>query len=580
MAKMKAGQALAKVLESWQVDHIYGITADSINNTVDGLYQEKDKIKYIQVRHEEVGSLAASADAKLTGKIGVSFGSAGPGATHLFNGLYDAKMDHAPVLAIVGQSATGVMNTSFFQEMNQDPMFVDVAVFHEQVVSVHQIPYVVDQAIRAAYANKGPAVVIIPDDLSGQEIEFTEFKTAPIYKEQMHTKFDEKTIDHVVSAIQSAKHPVVWAGVGLKGATKELVAVSEKFSLPVLSTVPATGVMPTDHPNFMGSRGRLGTKPGFEVSQMADLVISVGTNYPFLRFLPEGVKVIQVNNNAADIGKQRDVDLAILGDGQDFLKELLKRDVTIEPTDFLKAARLDKQNWDKWLDTLASDDSKGLPAEAVMKTIKAHSTDDTIFGADVGNNTEWAIRQIPLNKNQKFTLSSWFATMGYGLPSGIAGKLSFPDRQVVTISGDGGFAMVMQDLLTEVKYQLPVVNVILENKVFGFIQHEKIAAKQAPYGIDLLGANWAGVAEDMGAIGFTVTDQKSLDAAFDKIDELQKAGNTKPIVVDAKVKNVDPIDTSFIPMDPDQFDQDTIDNYKKTYNVFDQPALSEILKNL
>ncbi|WP_367371333.1 thiamine pyrophosphate-dependent enzyme [Pediococcus parvulus] len=580
MAKMKAGQALAKVLESWQVDHIYGITADSINNTVDGLYQEKDKIKYIQVRHEEVGSLAASADAKLTGKIGVSFGSAGPGATHLFNGLYDAKMDHAPVLAIVGQSATGVMNTSFFQEMNQDPMFVDVAVFHEQVVSAHQIPYVVDQAIRAAYANKGPAVVIIPDDLSGQEIEFTEFKTAPIYKEQMHTKFDEKTIDHVVSAIQSAKHPVVWAGVGLKGATKELVAVSEKFSLPVLSTVPATGVMPTDHPNFMGSRGRLGTKPGFEVSQMADLVISVGTNYPFLRFLPEGVKVIQVNNNAADIGKQRDVDLAILGDGQDFLKELLKRDVTIETTNFLKAARLDKQNWDKWLDTLASDDSKGLPAEAVMKTIKAHSTDDTIFGADVGNNTEWAIRQIPLNKNQKFTLSSWFATMGYGLPSGIAGKLSFPDRQVVTISGDGGFAMVMQDLLTEVKYQLPVVNVILENKVFGFIQHEKIAAKQAPYGIDLLGANWAGVAEDMGAIGFTVTDQKSLDAAFDKIDELQKAGNTKPIVVDAKVKNVDPIDTSFIPMDPDQFDPDTIDNYKKTYNVFGQPALSEILKNL
>lgn len=578
MAKMKAGQALAKVLESWQVDHIYGITADSINNTVDGLYQEKDKIKYIQVRHEEVGSLAASADAKLTGKIGVSFGSAGPGATHLFNGLYDAKMDHAPVLAIVGQSATGVMNTSFFQEMNQDPMFVDVAVFHEQVVSAHQIPYVVDQAIRAAYANKGPAVVIIPDDLSGQEIDFTEFKTAPIYKEQMHTKFDEAAIDRVVKAIQNAKHPIIWAGVGLKGAKKELVAVSEKFSLPVLSTVPATGVMPTDHPNFMGSRGRLGTKPGFEVSQMADLVLSVGTNYPFLRFLPEGVKIIQVNNNAADIGKQRDVDLAILGDGKDFLNELLQRDVTIAPTKFLKAARLDKQNWDKWLDKLASDDSEGLPAEAVMKIIKAHATDNTIFAADVGNNTEWAARQLPFNKDQKFTLSSWFATMGYGLPAGMAGKLSYPDRQVVNVSGDGGFAMVMQDLLTEVKYQLPVVNVVLENKVFGFIQHEKIAANQAPYGIDLQGANWAGIAENMGAIGLTVTDQKSLDDAFDKIDALHKSGNTKPIVVDAKIKNVDPIDTSFIPMDPEQFDQATIDNYKKSYNVFGQPALSEILK--
>ncbi|WPC19828.1 thiamine pyrophosphate-binding protein [Pediococcus inopinatus] len=580
MTKMKAGQALAKVLESWQVDHIYGITADSINNTVDGLYQEKDKIKYIQVRHEEVGALAASADAKLTGKIGVSFGSAGPGATHLFNGLYDAKMDHAPVLAIVGQSATGVMNTSFFQEMNQDPMFVDVSVFHEQVVSAQQIPYVVDQAIRAAYAHKGPAVVIIPDDLSGQDIDFAEFKTAPIYKEQMQTKFDEATIDKVVAAIQNAKHPIMWAGVGLKGATKELVAVSEKYSLPVLSTVPATGVMPTDHPNFMGSRGRLGTKPGFETSQMADLVISVGTNYPFLRFLPDGVKVIQVNNNAADIGKQRDVDLAILGDGKGFLEELLNRKVTIAPTKFLKAARLDKQNWDKWLDTLADDDSEGLPAEAVMRTIKQHADDNAIFGADVGNNTEWAVRQLPLNKNQKFTLSSWFATMGYGLPSGLAGKLSFPDRQVFTISGDGGYAMVMQDLLTEVKYQVPVVNVVLENKVFGFIQHEKLAAKQAPYGIDLLGANWAGIAENMGAIGFTVTDQKSLSETFNKIDELQKNGNTKPIVVDAKIKNVDPVDTSFMPLDPDQFDQATIDGFKKTYNIFGQPALSEILKDM
>lgn len=330
----------------------------------------------------------------------------------------------------------------------------------------------------------------------------------------------------------------------------------------------------------MGSRGRLGTKPGFEVSQMADLVVSVGTNYPFLRFLSEGVKIIQVNNNAADIGKQRDVDLAILGDGKGFLEELLKRDVTIAPTNFLKAARLDKQNWDKWLDTLADDDSEGLPAEAVMKTIKQHANDDAIFGADVGNNTEWAVRQLPLNKNQKFTLSSWFATMGYGLPSGLAGKLSFPDRQVFTISGDGGYAMVMQDLLTEVKYQLPVVNVVLENKVFGFIQHEKIAAKQAPYGIDLQGANWAGIAENMGAIGFTVTDQKSLSEAFDKIDELQKSGNTRPIVVDAKIKNVDPVDTSFMPLDPDQFDQATIDRFKKTYNIFGQPALSEILKDM
>ncbi|GAY73866.1 pyruvate oxidase [Lentilactobacillus kosonis] len=170
MAKMSAGQALAKVLESWDIDHIYGITADSINNTVDGLYQERDQIKYIQVRHEEVGALAATADAKLTGKVGVSFGSAGPGATHLFNGLYDAKMDHAPVVAIIGQSATPIMNTYFFQEMDQDPMFADLTDFHKQATNADQIPYIMDQAIRYAYQHKAPAVVIIPDNLSAEEL--------------------------------------------------------------------------------------------------------------------------------------------------------------------------------------------------------------------------------------------------------------------------------------------------------------------------------------------------------------------------------------------------------------------------
>lgn len=243
MTKMKAGQALAQVLVSWDIDHIYGITADSINNTVDGLYQEREQLKYIQVRHEEVGALAAAADAKLTGKIGVSFGSAGPGATHLFNGLYDAKMDHAPVLAIVGQSSTQVMNTNFFQEMNQDPMFIDVAVFHKQVVSADQIPYVVDEAIRAAYAQRGPAVVIIPDDLSGQEIDFTPYKTAHIYHNATKSAIEPAAIDETVALLKAAKHPVLWVGNGLRGSRAEVIALAENYSLPVISTVPATGIM-------------------------------------------------------------------------------------------------------------------------------------------------------------------------------------------------------------------------------------------------------------------------------------------------------------------------------------------------
>ncbi|MCT3400809.1 thiamine pyrophosphate-dependent enzyme [Lentilactobacillus hilgardii] len=579
MAKMKAGQALAKVLVSWNIDHIYGITADSINNTVDGLYQERDHINYIQVRHEEVGSLAATADAKLTGKVGISFGSAGPGATHLFNGLYDAKMDHAPVVAIIGQSATPIMNTYFFQEMDQDPMFVDLTDFHKQVTNPEQIPYVMDEAIRYAYRTKGPAIVIIPDNLSGEEIDFEPFKTAKTLTSATTKITDQSAVEDVYNLLKQAKHPVLWAGLGMKDARQEMIDFSEKFSVPVLTTAPATGIMPTDHPNYMGSRGRLGTKPGFEVTQAADLIILAGTNYPFSRFLPQGIKFVQINNNVEDLGKQRDVDLAVLADAKPFFAKLNTMGEAIAPTPFLKAAQKDKQNWNAWLDKVADDDSNGLSPEAVIRAIKENSDDDAVFGLDVGNNLMWSIRQLPFNHDQKLSMSAWFGTMGYALPAGIAGKLSYPDRQVFSIAGDGGFSMTMQDLLTQVQYNLPIVNVVLENKAFGFIQHEKITANQEPYGIHFIGADWAGFADSMGAIGLKVTDRQSLAEAFKKVQELQAAGNTKPILIDAKVKNQDPVDTSFMPIDPEKFDKATIDAYNKQSNLFDQPPFSELLKN-
>lgn len=582
MATMMAGQALAKVLEKWDVDHVYGITADSINNTVDGLYQERDQIKYIQVRHEEIGALAAVADAKLTGTIGVAFGSAGPGSVHMLNGLYEAKMDHTPVLALVGQSATGVMNTNFFQEMNQDPIFADVAEFHKQVVNADQIPKVVDEAIRSAYATKSVSVVILPDDLSGQEIDYHELKTAALNKQTTKLPVDAADVKQVAAAIKQAKRPIMWLGQGAYGAKKAAVAVSEKFGLPVLTTAPAANVFPSDHANYMGARGRLGTKPAFEVSQASDLILFVGTNYPFARFMPADKTIIQVNNNLADLGKQYDADITVLGDAAQFLAGLAQTDYQAQPTAFLKAAQKDRTLWMQWLEKLAADDQNGLRAEGVIQAIKENATDNAIFGLDVGNNTEWSLRQLPFNKEQKYAMSPWYGTMGFGLPAGLAGKLSFPDRQVWSISGDGGYAMVMPDLLTEVKYNLPVINVVLENKSFGYIGHEKIQANQAPYGIDLVGADWGKVAQDMGAIGFTVTNLAELKDAMNQINDLQKKGNQLPIVLDAKIQNIDPLDTSFIPVDPETFDADTIANYRKTYDLpaEEQPAFSDILKNI
>ncbi|GKS81089.1 pyruvate oxidase [Ligilactobacillus pabuli] len=582
MATMMAGQALAKVLEKWDIDHVYGITADSINNTVDGLYQERDQIKYIQVRHEEVGALAAAADAKLTGTIGVAFGSAGPGSVHMLNGLYEAKMDHTPVLALVGQSATGVMNTNFFQEMNQDPIFADVAEFHKQVVNADQIPKVIDEAIRSAYATKSVSVVILPDDLSGQEIDYHELKTANLSKKTVKLPVDQAEVQQVAEAIKNAKRPVMWLGQGAASAKAAAVTVAEKLGMPVLTTAPAANVFPTDHANYMGARGRLGTKPAFEVSQVSDLILFVGTNYPFARYMPADKTIIQVNNNLADLGKQYDADITVLADAAAFLASLAQTDYQAPVSDFLKAAQQDRVLWMNWLEKLAADDQNGLRAEGVIKAIKDNSTNNAVFGLDVGNNTEWSLRQLPFDKDQTYAMSPWYGTMGFGLPAGLAGKLSFPDRQVWTISGDGGYAMVMPDLLTEVKYHLPVINVVLENKAFGYIGHEKIQANQAPYGIDLVGADWGKAATDMGAIGFTVTNLAELKDAMAQINELQKNGNDLPIVLDAKIQNIDPIDTSFVPLDEAAFGAEMAANYRETYAISaeDQPSLSEIMKNL
>ncbi len=209
MTKMIAGQALVKVLEDWGVDHVYGIPGGSINHTVEGLYLEKDKVKYIQVRHEEVGAIAASADAKFTGKIGVAFGSAGPGATHLFNGLYDAKMDHVPVLALVGQVPQPAMNTNYFQEMDETPMFSDVSVYNKQVTTADQIPYVVNQAIKEAYRQKGVAVVILPEDLTSQEIDYTPTRTPLVVKDDFKQTVDPKAVEDTLKMIKDAKHPLI-----------------------------------------------------------------------------------------------------------------------------------------------------------------------------------------------------------------------------------------------------------------------------------------------------------------------------------------------------------------------------------
>lgn len=575
---MTAGNALTEVLTSWNVKHIYGIPGSSVNGLMSALYQARDSLRYIQVHHESAGAMAASAHSKFSGEIGVCFGSAAPGGTNLMNGLYDAKMDRVPLLALVGQSATVNMNTTFFQEMDEIPVYADVSVYNHTATTAELIPYMVEEAIRTAYARRGVAVVILPNDLVEKEIDYrpARWKKAP--PAVARPPIDPADVQQVLEKIKGAQRPVLYGGLGLRGARDTVVQVSEKFSLPIVTSVPAIGVAaPNDHPNFMGSFGRLGTKPAYEVLNHADLVLFVGSNFPFARYWPRDLSVIQINNEIADIGKQIPVEMGIVADGGAFLQQLLEADFSRPEDDFLRAARTDKQNWERWLDARASDETGGLAPEAVLRAIRKHATEDAFFGLDVGNNTMHSIRMLPLNKNQQHVLSGWFATLGVALPYSMAAQLAAPGRQVWSISGDGGFTMNMQEIVTQARYELPILNIVLSDGSYGFIEHAQILG-DFNYGVKIPVTDWATAARGMGAEAYTATSLAELDSAMAEIVRLQAAGNKKPLLLDAKIRYGDPIDTSMVVLDPDRFTPERIEQYKKTYHIFDQPALSEILK--
>jgi pyruvate oxidase len=575
MTKINAGVAMIQVLESWGIDHIYGIPGGSFNSTMDALYHEKESIKYIQVRHEEVGALAAAADAKLTGKIGAVFGSAGPGATHLINGLYDAQMDHVPVLALLGQVASTSMNYTAFQEMNENPMYADVSVYNRTVMTPESLPHVVDEAIKAAYENKGVAVVTIPVDYGFAEIEATDITSANTHQINYPTPKDEP-LREALPYIKNAVKPVLYIGQGTRGGADTITAFSEHFSMPIVASVLAKGIVPDSYENFMGFAGRVATKPGNEVLASADLILFVGSDFPFGRtFFNPDAKFIQIDIDASKFGRRHHTDVAILGDAIQALQRLMEM-APMRPADnWLKANQENNRNWKNWLKSFETREDKPLRPEAVYKEINRIAEDDAIFVTDVGNTTIHSIRLLDLNGNQKHTTSGWFATMGNGIPGGIAAQLSYPERQVFTLSGDGGFAMVMQDIITQVKYGLPIINVVFSNDSFGFIEAEQEDTEQKKFGVFIEEADFGKVGEALGADGFTVTEYSQLSHAFDAAKE-----SKRPVVIDVKIKNERPLPVEELVLDPEKFSEEEINAFKEKYEVSNLPVLNEIYKQL
>ncbi|MDR2660661.1 MAG: pyruvate oxidase [Lactobacillaceae bacterium] len=581
---INAGVAAVKVLESWGVKHIYGIPGGSINSLMDALYAEKDNIDYIQVRHEEVGAMAASMHSKLTGHIGVAFGSAGPGGTHLLNGLYDAREDHTPVLALVGQFGTSGLNMDTFQEMNENPIYADVAVYNRQVSTAEQLPHIIDEAIRRAYAQNGVAVVQIPVDLATKEIPDNSnvwYDSAANFQKFPAPAVNEAQIDKAVELLSNAQRPLIYAGIGTRGAANEVKALAEKIKAPIITTAINVDTIPNDTPYWLGSAARVATKPANEAIAQADTVLFVGNNFPFAEvggFFNHVKTFIQIDIDPAKLGKRHKTDLAILGDAKTVISAITAKASLKDETGWWKANIENNANWQEYLAKLENKTEGQLELFQVYKAIADHAQKDALFSVDVGDVTQTSVRHLHLNGNQPWRTSALFATMGVGVPGSIAWKLDNPDKQVWSISGDGAFNMIMQDVATQVQYKLPVINVVFANSQYGFIKDEQEDTNGSRYiGVEFKDVDYAKVADGLGAKGYSVSKIEDLKTVFDKAIEDQKAGKT--IVIDAKIDPSRPIPAEMIQLDPAKFDADTIEKFKKRYQAEDLKPFSEYLNN-
>lgn len=534
---VEAGVAMMKVLESWGVKHVYGYPGGSISSTLHALEVEKENITYVQVRHEQVGALAAVGHAKATGKIGVTFGSAGPGAVNLLNGLYDAKEDNVPVLAIVGQVPRSNMNYDYFQEFPETPMFSDVADYNRVVMTPESLPYVIDKAIREAYKNNGVSVVVIPNDIGFVEIEDVPFSSAQLTDEKAapQPEATDEEVKHLLDMIKDAKRPVFHVGSGIQDNQDKLQKLAEKLQIPVVITGLAKGKVDDHFEGNMGTSNRAASKAADEVFGTADLVIALGANFPFanLVYRTHEFKFVQIDNDKSKFGRHHYLDFSIWSDSGKFLDKALELSEQQPESAYYQAAKEDMKDWRAYLDSLMNKTEGAPEYEEVYREINRIAEDDALFSVDVGDNIINSFRFLDMKRGQKMTISALFATMGYGLPGAIAAQFAYPERQVFNIAGDGAFSMVMQDLLTLNKYNLPVINVITSNQYLSFIKSEQDDLTMNNFGIDIKDAKFKDIAEAMGVHGIEVNDAKELPAAFDEAVATTKAG--KPVLIDVNI---------------------------------------------
>ncbi|EAT12660.1 pyruvate oxidase [Bermanella marisrubri] len=525
---MKVSDLFVKVLKQHGVRYLFGIPGDAINDLMESVRKEEG-IEFIQVKHEEAGALAASVQAKLTGKLTACVGTSGPGAIHLLNGLYDAKMDHAPVLAITGQVETQYMGTNYHQEVDLERLFSDVSCYSQTVTTANQLPDVLLEACRAAISGRTVAHLNLPSDIAQKQINEDVSELSDTVFET-HTIPSTSDCNEALKLIDDAQRICILAGIGTACAKPELLELSEKLKAPIVRTLRAKEVIDDQHPNCIGGLGLLGGKPAIEAMNDCDLLLMIGTDFPYKEFYPKNAKVIQIDIEATQIGKRHPVNVGLVGHARFVIQALLEQLTPRSDDAFLSVLQDAMQSWRK--SQYKSETSSDFPIkpQRLIHEVSRVAPDDAIFVCDTGTVNAWTARHLHVKPSQRYTLSSALGTMGVGLPGAIGAKLAYPDRTVISLVGDGGFAMTMTDLVTAVNYDLPMVIIILNNQKLGFIKLEQEAAGLPAFGIDLKNADFVAFAKACGADGISVEQPENLETAIE-----QGLLSHKPFVIDVSI---------------------------------------------
>jgi pyruvate dehydrogenase (quinone)/pyruvate oxidase len=529
MAKQIASELMVERLADWGVDTVFGLPGDGINGIMEGFRRHSDRIRFFLVHHEEAAAFMATAYAKATGKLGVCVATSGPGGLHLMNGLYDAKLDHQPVLAITGMQATSQLGTGFQQEVHLDQVFADLCVYNQMFHAPASIPALVDIAVRSALSRRGVSHLTFPVDMqeadpaqSGYEGGLDTSRTpatAPVF-DPPHVVPRREDLDKAASVLNAGEKVVILAGIGARGATDELLAASDLLGAPVIKTLSGKMSAPDDHPNVTGGLGLLGTRPSEEAIDDCDTIFMVGTNFPYTRWLPIEKRAVQIELDPVRLGNRIPLDAGLVGDAKETLAELLPLVQRKEDRSFLEGAQDGKAKWLEAMEALASPDRDPIQPQYLVSLIDRYASDDAILNSDSGTIATWAARHFTVRGGREFYLSGNLATMAPGLPYTIAHQVAFPGRQCIAFVGDGGFAMLMAEFHSAAWHGLPIKVVVCNNGLLGQILWEQMAlgypefAVRFPTHMDF--APWA---ESCGGLGVRVEKVGDLEPAVREMFE-------------------------------------------------------------